>query len=100
VRGLTGDEGKVGEKIQELTAVTGVAGVEEEKGRGGVSTVNRGGDGAPRGVDGVPVARVLEGGEEAAWKLLRDDVVLMVPLAEAEGRCSVGSMVRPSGGGA
>jgi hypothetical protein len=31
-RGLTGGEGKVGEKVQELTAVTGVAGVEEERG--------------------------------------------------------------------
>jgi hypothetical protein len=41
--------------------------------------VNRGSGGAPRGVDGVPVARVQEGGEEAARKLLRDDVVLMVP---------------------
>jgi hypothetical protein len=28
-RGLTGGEGKVGEKVQELTAVTGVAGIEE-----------------------------------------------------------------------
>jgi hypothetical protein len=34
---------------------------------------------------------VLEGGEEAAGKLLRDDVVLLVPLAGAEGRCSVRS---------
>jgi hypothetical protein len=33
----------VGEKAQELRAVTGVAGVEEERGRGGESTVNRGG---------------------------------------------------------
>jgi hypothetical protein len=33
----------VGEKVQELTAVTGVAGVGEEKGRGGWSTVNRDG---------------------------------------------------------
>jgi hypothetical protein len=32
VRGLTGGKGKVGEKVQELTAVTGVAGVEEETG--------------------------------------------------------------------
>jgi hypothetical protein len=31
-RGLTGGEGKVGEKVQELTAVMGVAGVEEERG--------------------------------------------------------------------
>jgi hypothetical protein len=42
-RGLTGGEGQVGEKVQELTAVTGVAGVEEGRGRGGVSTANRGG---------------------------------------------------------
>jgi hypothetical protein len=46
------------------------------------------------------MAGVPEGGEEAARKLLRDDVVLMAPLAEAEGWCSVGSTVRPSGGGA
>jgi hypothetical protein len=65
-----------------------------------LSTANRGGGRAPRGVDGVPVARVPEGVDEAARKLLRDDVVLMVPLAEAEGRCSVGSTARPSGGGA
>jgi hypothetical protein len=31
-RGLTGGERKVGEKVQELTAVTGVAGVGEERG--------------------------------------------------------------------
>jgi hypothetical protein len=46
------------------------------------------------------VARVPEGSEEAARKLLRDDMVLMVPLAEAEGRYSVGSTARPSAGGA
>jgi hypothetical protein len=33
----------VGEKVQGLTAVTGVAGVGEERDRGGVSTANRGG---------------------------------------------------------
>jgi hypothetical protein len=43
VRGLTDGEGIVGEKVQELTAVMGVAGVEEERDRGGESTVNRGG---------------------------------------------------------
>jgi hypothetical protein len=32
MRGLTGGKGKVGEKVQELMAVTGVAGVEEERG--------------------------------------------------------------------
>jgi hypothetical protein len=42
-RGLTGGEGKVGGKIQELTAVTGVAGVGEERDCGGMSTANRGG---------------------------------------------------------
>jgi hypothetical protein len=41
-RGLTGGEGEVREKVQELTAVTGVAGVGEERGCGGVSTANRG----------------------------------------------------------
>jgi hypothetical protein len=41
-RGLTGGEGQVREKVQGLTAVTGVAGVGEEKGRGGVSMANRG----------------------------------------------------------
>jgi hypothetical protein len=42
-RGLTGGEGRVGEKVQELTAVTRVAGVGEERGRGGGLTANRGG---------------------------------------------------------
>jgi hypothetical protein len=31
-RGLTGSKGKVGEKVQELTAVTRVAGIEEGRG--------------------------------------------------------------------
>jgi hypothetical protein len=54
------------------------------------------------GSDGevVPVAGVPEGGEEAAEKLLRGDVVLLVPLAGAEGLCRGESTVRPSGGGA
>jgi hypothetical protein len=43
VRGLTGGEGEVRGKVQELTAVTGVAGVGEERGCGGVSAANRGG---------------------------------------------------------
>jgi hypothetical protein len=42
-RGLTGGEGRVRGKVQELTAVTGVAGVGEVRGCGGVSTVNKGG---------------------------------------------------------
>jgi hypothetical protein len=54
------------------------------------------------GSDGevVPVAGVPEGSEEAAGKLLRDDVVLLVPLAGAEGLCSGESTVGPRGGGA
>jgi hypothetical protein len=32
VRGLIGSEGQVREKVQRLTAVTGVAGVREERG--------------------------------------------------------------------
>jgi hypothetical protein len=44
------------------------------------------------------VAGVLEGGEEAAGKLLRNDVVLLVLLADAEGLCGGNSTVRPSGG--
>jgi hypothetical protein len=32
VRGLTGGKAKVGEKVQELTAITGVAGIEEGRG--------------------------------------------------------------------
>jgi hypothetical protein len=40
------------------------------------------------------------GGEGVAGSLLRDDVVLLVPLVGAEGRCSVRSTARPSGGGA
>jgi hypothetical protein len=34
VRGLIGGEGQVGENVQELRAVTGVAGVGEERDRG------------------------------------------------------------------
>jgi hypothetical protein len=49
---------------------------------------------------GVLVAGVSEGGEGVAGKLLRDDVVLLVPLVGAEGQCSVGSTARSSGGGA
>jgi hypothetical protein len=58
------------------------------------------GGGAPRGGDGVPVARVPEGGREVAKKLPRNDVVLAVCLAGAERGWSVGTMARPSGGGA
>jgi hypothetical protein len=42
-RGLTGGEGQVRGNAQGLTAVTGVVGVGEERGRGGVTMTNRGG---------------------------------------------------------
>jgi hypothetical protein len=55
------------------------------RGRGGRTGVT--GTEAHRrgGSDGevIPVAGVPEGGEEAAGKLLRDDVVLLVPLGRA-----------------
>jgi hypothetical protein len=98
-RGLTGGEGKVGEKVQELTAVTGVAGVEEERGRGGESPVDRGGRRSFEGGDGVPVAGGQESGGEVARKLPRGDVVLVVCLAGAERWRSLGMTVRPSSGG-
>jgi hypothetical protein len=46
------------------------------------------------------VAGVWEGGEGVARTLLWDDVVLLVPLAGAEGLCSVSLTARPKGGGA
>jgi hypothetical protein len=58
------------------------------------------GGGAPRDVVGVPVAGGQEGSGGVARKLPRDDVVLMVGLAGAEGLCSGESTARPSGGGA
>jgi hypothetical protein len=46
------------------------------------------------------VAGVSEGGGGVARKLLWDDVVLLVLLVRVEGLYSVGSTMRPSGGGA
>jgi hypothetical protein len=43
MRGLTDGEGQVRGNVQELTAVTGVAGVMEERDCGGVTTANRDG---------------------------------------------------------
>jgi hypothetical protein len=77
-----------------------VAGVEEVRGRGGESTVDRGGRRSFEGGDGVPVAGGQESGGEVARKLSRGDVVLVVCLAGAERWRSVRTTVRPSGGGA
>jgi hypothetical protein len=52
------------------------------------------------GADGVPVARVPEGGGEVVEELPRDDVVLTVCLAGAKRLCIGRSTARPSGGGA
>jgi hypothetical protein len=100
VRGLIGGEGGMGGKVQELTAVTGVVGVGEERGSGGISMANRGRRGAPRDDGGVSVAGVPKGSGEVAGKLPRGDVVLVVCLAGAKRRRSTGTAVRPSGGGA
>jgi hypothetical protein len=58
------------------------------------------GGGAPRGGDGVPVARGQESSGEVARKLPQDDVVLVVCLAGTERQRNVGSTARPSGDGA
>jgi hypothetical protein len=63
--------------------------------RGIVATYRRRtevGSGAPRNGNGVPVARVPEGGGEVAKELPRDDVVLMVCLAGARRQWITGTM--------
>jgi hypothetical protein len=57
------------------------------------------GGGAPRDVNGVPVAGGQESSGEVARELLHDDVVLMVCLAGAKRRWIDESTARPSGGG-
>jgi hypothetical protein len=90
----------VGGNVQGLTAVSEVAGVEAERGCGGVSTAKSSGRRSSEGVEGVLVVGVPEGGGGVARKLLWDDVVLLVLLVGVEGLCSIGSTARPSGGGA
>jgi hypothetical protein len=71
--------------------------------RGAVAACRRrtgAGGGAPRVGDGVSMVGVLEGSGEVARKLPRGDVVLVVCLARANKRWSVGTTVRPSSGGA
>jgi hypothetical protein len=53
---------------------------------------------APKDGDVVPVAGGQESGGEVARKLLRDDVVLVVCLAEAKRQWIAGTTARPSGG--
>jgi hypothetical protein len=96
---ITGGEGEVGEKAQELTAGSGVAGVEE--GRCGDSGLmeNQAGAARSRGGSGVPAAGVQEGGKEVARKLPRVDVVLVVSSVRAKRGRSGGTTVTLNSGG-
>jgi hypothetical protein len=95
---ITDGEGKVGEKIQELTASSGVTGIDERNCGDGGSTEDRAGAARSRGGGGVPAARVQEGGEAVARKLPRIDVVLVVSSVKAKRGRSGGTTVRPSSG--
>jgi hypothetical protein len=77
-----------------------VVGAEAGRCCSSVTAANRGGRRSSEGVDGVPVARVPEGGEEVVEKLLRGDVVLTGCSAGARRWRISGSMTKPSGGGA
>jgi hypothetical protein len=90
---ITDGKGKVGEKVQELTVGSGVAGVDEGGCGDGGSTENQAGTERSRGGGGVPAARVQEGGEEVVRKLPRVDVVLVVSSVSSE------TTARLSGGG-
>jgi hypothetical protein len=96
---LTGGEGEVGEKVQELTADSGMAGIEAGRCRDGGSMEDQAGAARFQGSGGVPTVRVQNGGEEVARKLLRVDVVLVVSSVRAKRGPNVGTTVSPSGGG-
>jgi hypothetical protein len=89
----------VGERFQELTAGSGVAGIEEGRCGDGGSTEDRAGTARFRGGGGVRTAGVQEGSEEVARKHLRVDVVLVMSSVRAERGRSVRTAARPSGGG-
>jgi hypothetical protein len=99
VRRITGGEGEVGEKVQELTAGSGVAGVEEGRCGDGGSTEDRAGAARSQGGGGVPAAGVQEGSKEVARMLPRVDVVLVVSSVRAQMGRSGGTTVTPNGGG-
>jgi hypothetical protein len=96
---ITGGDGKVGEKVQELTAGPGVAGIEAGRCGDGGSTDHRASAVRSRGGDSVPAAGVQEVGEEVARKLPRVDVVLVVSSVRAKRRRSGGTTVKSIGGG-
>jgi hypothetical protein len=89
----------VGEKVQELTTGSRVAGIEEGRWGDGGSMEDRAGTARFRGGGGVPAVGVQEGGEEVARKLLHVDVVLGVSSVRAERGQSIGMTARLSGGG-
>jgi hypothetical protein len=89
----------VGEKVQELTADSGVAGTEEGRCRDGGSTEDQAGAASFRGGGGVLVVGVQEGNGKVAKKLLHVDVVLVVSSVRVKRGRSVGTLVRPSGCG-
>jgi hypothetical protein len=94
---ITGSEEEVGEKVQELTAGSGVAGILEGRCGDSGSTEDRAGGARSRGGGGVLTAGVQEGSEEEARKLPRVDVVLVVSSVRANRGWSGGTTVRPSG---
>jgi hypothetical protein len=99
VRRTTGGEGEVGENVQELTAGSGVAGIEAGRCGDGGSTEDQADVVRSRGGGGVPVVGVQEGGEEVVRKLPRVDVVLVVSSVRTERGRSGWTTARPSGGG-
>jgi hypothetical protein len=88
----------VGEKVQELTAGSGVAGIEGGSCRDGGSMEDRAGAARSRGDGGVSVVEVQEGDGKMASKLLHVDVVLVVSSVRAKRGRSVRTTVKPSGG--
>jgi hypothetical protein len=99
VRRLTGGKGEVGKKVQELTTVLGVAGIQEGRCRDDGSTEDRAGMVGSRGGGGVAAAGVQKGNGKGARKLLRVDVVLVVSSVRAKRGRSAGTTVWPSSGG-
>jgi hypothetical protein len=97
VRRLTDGEGEVGEKVQELTADSGVARTEEGRCRDGGSMEDRAGAARFQGGGSISVARVQEGDGKVARNFLLIDVVLVVSSVRVKRGRSVGMTVRPSG---
>jgi hypothetical protein len=78
---------------------SGVAGIKEGWYGDGGSTEDRAGAARSRDGGGVPAAGVQEGNEEAARKLPRVDVVLVVNSGRANRERSGGTTVTSNGGG-